>query len=57
MKVYKIKNEPDGSAIIVESLTEVADNLEGFEIGETIYIEIVDMDENEFYNLPEFEGF
>ena len=63
MQYAKISREPNGGNYIVslEDLVssmdnELESNEEWAETGEKIIVEFVEMDEEEFNNLPEFEG-
>lgn len=58
MKVVKITHEGDSLILDVkQALDEIVPLLEHAESGEFYLIEIIDMNEEVFKNLPEFTGF
>ena len=61
MKVYEIRPvEDEGGGLICESLSiieELMGGIENEEVGNKYILEIKEMDEQEYRNLPEWEGF
>jgi hypothetical protein len=60
IRVYKV-SIPDGNGFLaIRSMNEFEDCLGGIlddEVGNKYTVEIAEMDEQEFGNLPEFDGF
>ena len=60
MYVWKITRDGMGGTLYLESLAEFEDSeggAEGHGTGTKLTIEVIEMDEGEFRNLPEFECF
>ena len=58
MRVYKLEKETIGSgAFIVSFMSDITGEIENGEDGTVWKITCDEMDEEEFMNLPEFEGF
>ncbi len=60
MQVWKITQEGLGGILYLGSLNDFEGNqgeVEDHEVGSKFIIEVIEMDEGEFRNLPEFECF
>jgi len=60
MKVWKVTEGDGGRPLYIERMAvwdEVQGGLEYDEVGNKYAIEVVDMAEETFYNLPEWDGF
>ena len=61
MKVYELKQFGEvGGGLIVDNLTDIADcmgGIENEEVGNKYTLEVKEMPEEEYKNLPEWGGF
>ncbi len=60
MQVWKITQEGMGGTLYLSSLDAFEGNngpVEAHEVGSKFIMEVIEMDEGEFLNLPEFECF
>lgn len=57
MKFYKMKKDGGGYCVFPEkSLDVLLDDLRYSEVGDTYNVEIIEMAQEEFDKLPEFDG-
>ena len=59
MKVYEITSENEGSPLIIGSMKQLEDNvgtIGDWEIGEAMTIKVIEMSQEDFDNLPEWDG-
>ena len=59
MRVYEITSENEGSPLIIGSMKQLEDNVGNigdWEIGEAMTIKVIEMSQEDFDNLPEWDG-
>ena len=59
MKVYEVISANEGSPLIIGSMKQLEDNvgtIEDWEVGETMTIKVIEMSQEDFDNLPEWDG-
>ena len=60
MKVWKINREGLGDTLFLKSLDDLEGNqgtVDDYEVGDKLHVEVIEMEEQIFNNLPDFECF
>lgn len=57
MRVYTLKNDGARCSFPEHELNDLLNDLKSFDVGDKIEIEIKEMTQEEYEQLPEFEGY